>query len=81
MKPIGPFELDEKPDCFENLVAHFDVAELGGMGELQFFPEPVQNGRVEVRSLIQQMEQFRSRGCVLIVRLEAAGILDGDGQR
>ncbi len=45
-KAIGQIELNEEADCFENLVAHFDVAEFGGMGELQFFPEPVQNGRV-----------------------------------
>ena len=71
----------KKPICFKNLFAHFDVAQLGGMGELQFFPKPVQNGGVEVRALVQQVEQFGGRGCVLIVGLEAARILDGDGQR
>ena len=72
MKAIEAFELDEKADCFENLVAHFDVAQLGCLGELQFFTEPVKDGRVQVRALVQQVQQFCSRGCVLIVGLEAA---------
>ena len=68
----GQLRLDKESDCLENLVAHFDVTELGYLGELQFFPEPIKDGRIKVRALVQQVEQFCGGGCVLIVGLDAA---------
>jgi len=68
----GQVRLDKKSDCFENLVAQFNITELGCLGELQFFPEPIKDGRVKVRALVQQVEQFCGSGCVLIVGLDAA---------
>ena len=65
----------KKSDLFEHIFAHLDVAELCGMGEFEFFPEPVQYGGVEVGPLVQQVEQFRGCGRVLIVGFEATGIL------
>ena len=71
-------ELVEKADFFQHFLAHFDVAELGGVRELQFLPEPVDYAGIKVGALIQQVEKLRSRGCVLVVGPETAGILNGD---
>src|ERR1700722_15823982 len=73
-------KLDEEANLLQDLIAHFDVAEFGHAGELQFFPKPVQNSGVQVRSLVQQVKQFRSPGGVLIVSFETARIFDGDGK-
>jgi hypothetical protein len=72
--------LHEKANRFENLIAHLNVAELRGMGELEFFPEPVKDSGIQIGPLVQQVQQFRGGGRVLIIRLDAAGVLDGDGQ-
>jgi hypothetical protein len=71
-------ELVEKADFFQHFFAHFDVAELGGVRELQFFPEAVDYAGIEVGALIQQVEKLRGRGRVLVVGPETAGILNGD---
>ena len=67
---ISQMRLHKKANIVENLFAHLDVAQLGCMGELQFFPKPVQNSGIEIGSLVQQQQQFRGGGCVLIVGLQ-----------
>ncbi len=72
--------LDKETNLFENLFAHLDVAELRSMSKPELFPKPVQDGGIEVGPLVQQVEQFRGGGRVLIIGLDAARILYGDGQ-
>jgi hypothetical protein len=78
MKAGDQRELVEEADFFQNFFAHFDIAELRGMRELEFFPKSVNHARIEVSSLVQQVEQLSGRGCVLIVGFETTGILNGD---
>jgi hypothetical protein len=70
--------LDEEANCLQNLIAHFDVAQFGRTGELQFFPKPVQNSGIQVRPLVKQVKQFRGSGGVLIVGFDTARIFYGD---
>jgi hypothetical protein len=72
--------LDKETNLFQNLFAHLDVAELRSMSKPELFPKPVQDGGIEIGALVQQMEQFRGGGRVLIIGLDAARILYGDGQ-
>ncbi len=57
LKQVHPLEhlhlavaalLNEKAYLLQNLFAHLDVAQLGGMGKLQLFPKPIQDGCIEV---------------------------------
>jgi hypothetical protein len=72
--------LNKETNLFENLFAHLDVPELRRMGKPELFPKPVEDGGVQVGPLVQQVEQFRGGGRVLIIGLDAARILYGDGQ-
>ncbi len=72
--------LHKKADIVQNLLAHLDIAELGCMGELQFFAKPVQNSGIEVGSLVEQQQQFRGGGRVLIIGLQTTRCFYGDGQ-
>ena len=74
-------QLDEESNVLQNLIAHFDVAQFGHMGELQFFPKPVQNSGIQIRPLVKQVKQFRGRGGMLIISFDTARIFYGDGQR
>jgi hypothetical protein len=71
-------ELIKKADFFQHFFAHFDVAKLCGVRELEFLPEPVDYAGIEIGPLIQQVEKLRSRGRVLVVGPETAGVLNGD---
>jgi hypothetical protein len=75
----GTVRLHKEANIVENLFAHLDVAQLGCMRELQFFPKPVKNGGVEVGPLVQEQQQFSGGGRVLIVGLETTRCLYGDG--
>ena len=75
----GTVRLHKKANIVQNLFAHLDVAQLGCMGELQFFPKPVKNSGIEVGPLVQEQQQFSGCGRVLIVSLETTRCLYGDG--
>ena len=72
-------KLDEEANLLQNLIAHFDVAQFGRTGELQFFTKPVQDRGIQVGPLVQQVKQFRGRGGMLIIGFDTARIFDSDG--
>jgi hypothetical protein len=78
---IAGARLDKEANIVENLFAHLDVAQLGCMRELQFFPKPVKNRGIEVGPLVEEQQQFSGCGRVLIVGLETTRCLYGDGHR
>ena len=71
--------LHKEADIVQDLLAHLNVAELGCMRELQLFPKPVQNSRIQIGSLVQQQQQFGGGGRVLIMGLQTSRCFYGDG--
>lgn len=70
--------LDEEPELLQQLLAHLDIAELRLLRKPEFLTKAVQYGSIEVRPLVQQIEQLLCCRRVLVIGGQAARRLDRD---